>query len=98
MKLDIRAFTLTCGILWAATFLIVAVANQIWNGYGEAFLQLVASIYPGFHAGQSMADVVVGTVYALIDGIVGGFVFAWCYNFVVRKTGSSTGQKGRTCL
>jgi hypothetical protein len=86
MQLNLKAFAITCGVLWATIFFFVAVANQIWIGYGDAFLKVVASVYPGYHAGKSMLDLIVGVVYAVIDGIVGGFVFAWCYNFAIQKS------------
>lgn len=80
MKLNIKSFSLTSAILWSAAILLVGLANIIWPSYGNAFLQLVASIYPGFHASQSIGDVIVGALYALIDGAIAGLVFAWLYN------------------
>jgi hypothetical protein len=54
--------------------------NLVWPSYGREFLQLVASIYPGYHATPSFGQVIVGTLYALVDGAVGGAIFAWLYN------------------
>jgi hypothetical protein len=34
-----------------------------------------------------MGSVVTGTIYALVDGAIGGAIFGWLYNLVaVRKT------------
>jgi hypothetical protein len=71
---------LTIGILWGACILFVGVANMIWPSYGQAFLQLCASIYPGYHPGTGFRSVVIGTLYALVDGAIGGAIFAWLYN------------------
>ena len=60
--------------------LLLGMANLIWPPYGVAFLQLVDSVYPGYHAGQGLASVIVGTLYAILDGAVGSLVFAWIYN------------------
>jgi len=35
-----------------------------------------------------MGSVVTGTIYALVDGVIGGAIFGWLYNlFAVRKAG-----------
>ena len=72
MRLNTPAMALAFGILWGACLLLVGVANMIWPSYGQAFLQLCASIYPGYHPGTGLASVVIETIYALIDGVVGG--------------------------
>jgi membrane associated rhomboid family serine protease len=64
---------------------MVAVRNLIWPGYGTTFLQVVASIYPGYDASGSIGAVIVGTVYALIDGAIFGLVFGWLYNWFLSK-------------
>ncbi len=86
MKLNLKALALTAGILWALAVFLVGIANLIWSGYGTAFLRTVASIYPGYHATASIGDVIVGTLYSLVDGAVSGWVFGWVYNFFVGKS------------
>jgi hypothetical protein len=88
MKLNVKALALTVGILWALAVLVVGAANLIWSGYGGAFLQLIASIYPGYHAAGSPGDLIVGTLYALLDGAIGGLVFGWLYNLFIGKGAS----------
>jgi hypothetical protein len=83
MKLNIKTLALTAGILWALALLLVGAANLVWSGYGGAFVKLMASIYPGYHASGSLGDLIVGVLYALLDGVVCGLVFAWLYNFFV---------------
>ena len=39
------------------------VANLIWDGYGEDFLDVMASVYPGYDATASFGQVIVGTLY-----------------------------------
>jgi hypothetical protein len=68
------------GILWGACVLIVGAANLIWSSYGQVFLQICASIYPGYHPGSGIGSVIVGSIYALVDGIIGGAIFSWLYN------------------
>ncbi len=80
MKLDIKGMAITLGLVWGAAVLLVGIANLIWPNYGQAFLELVASIYPGYTAGASVGQLIVGTLYGLVDGAVGGAVIAWLYN------------------
>ena len=89
MKLNIKALALTAGILWALALLLVGAANLMWSGYGVVFLQLMASIYPGYHATGSVGDLIVGTLYALVDGAICGLVFGWLYNLFVGKAASA---------
>lgn len=85
MKLDLKALAFTSGILWAVAVLITGIANLIWSGYGTAFLQVMASIYPGYDAARSFGAVIVGALYALVDGAVCGLIFAWLYNLFVGR-------------
>ncbi|MGH8680789.1 MAG: hypothetical protein ACREVP_04680 [Burkholderiales bacterium] len=87
MRLDVAALALTAGILWGAVMLVVASANLVWPSYGGAFLELVASIYPGYQPGAGVRSVIIGTLYAIVDGGVGGGVFAWIYNLFARRRG-----------
>ena len=84
MRLNIIALSLAAAVLWSAAILFVALANLVWPGYGGAFLELVASIYPGYHPGQGIASIITGTLYGLVDGAIAGAVFGWLYNFISR--------------
>ena len=83
MRLNTVAMAVAFGILWGACLLLVGVANMIWPSYGQAFLQLCASIYPGYHPGTGVGSVVIGTIYAFVDALVGGAIFGWLYNLIV---------------
>lgn len=82
MRLNVKAMSIAFGLIWGACILIVAAANMIWPNYGQAFLQLCGSIYPGYRPGTGIGSVVTGTIYALVDGGVGGAIFGWLYNFI----------------
>ena len=87
MKLNVKAMTLTAAILWGGAVLMAGLANLIWNSYGVAFLQLVASIYPGYDGSASFGSVVVVTLYAVVDGGFGGLIFAVIYNRLAGRFG-----------
>ncbi len=84
MKLNLTAITLAGGLFWGGAILVVASANLIWTGYGRAFLDLAASIYPGYHAGSGAGSVITGALYGLVDGAIAGAVFGWLYNLLAR--------------
>jgi len=85
MKLNIKALIFSLAILWGAGVFLVGLANLIWPPYAASFLNLVASIYPGYHASGSFGDLIVGALYAVLDGAVGGLVFGWLYNYFASK-------------
>ena len=79
-KLSIKGFALSGGVLWALGVLIVALINLQDPGYGEDFLEMVSSIYPGYEVDETPGSVVIGTLFAFIDGAIGGAVLAFLYN------------------
>ena len=98
MKLAVRPLALACAILWGSAVFLVGVANLAWPTYGEAFLQLIASIYPGYHASGGVGSVGIGTLYAFLDGGVGGLILGLLYNTLVSKCGcheSAVGAESR---
>ena len=92
MQLDIKALALTAGLFWGAAILITALANLIWPDYGRAFLDLSASLYPGYRPGAGFGSVVIGTLYALVDGAACGAVIAWLYNRLATRRASGVKQ------
>jgi len=80
MKLRVKGLALASGILWGVAILGMGLANLVWGSYGQQFLQLMASVYPGYHATRSIGEVIVGALYGFVDGLIGGAVFAWLYN------------------
>ncbi|HUY12868.1 MAG TPA: hypothetical protein VMX16_04450 [Terriglobia bacterium] len=80
MRLSIKACTISLALLWAGSVLLVGLLNLIFPCYGFTFLQMISSVYPGFHNSRTIASVLIGTGYALVDGGLGGLFFAWLYN------------------
>lgn len=85
MRFNLVAFSLTAGLFWGGAMLIVAVVNLMWPGYGRAFLELAAAIYPGYRPEPAIGQVITGTLYALVDGTISGFVFGWIYNLLAGR-------------
>ena len=70
MKLSVRALATVCAILWGAAILAVGAINVATGSYGASFLRGVSSIYPGFRAPGTFGDILIGTLYAVVDGAV----------------------------
>lgn len=90
MKLNLKALSLAFALLGAADVFIVGLANVIWPAYGKAFLMMLASVYPGFAASGSFGDVIVGSLYALVDCAIIGLILGWLYNLIAGRGSSKT--------
>ena len=80
MRLSVKGLALAIGVLWAVCILLVGIVNLAVPSYGVTFLAWASSIYPGFHNSHHFLDVVIGSLYGLVDGGIGGAIIAWLYN------------------
>ena len=87
--LNIKALAVTAAVVWGAVLFLTGLANQIWSGYGVGLLDVIASLYPGYHGPGGFGSVIVVTLYGVADGLVGGAVFAWLYNTIRGKVASA---------
>jgi len=81
--LNPKRFGLAAGILWGLCLSVITLIS-VGTGYGTEFLNMIASIYPGY--GISLLGSVIGLVYGFIDGFIGLYIFAWLYNWLGKKT------------
>ena len=82
MKETTKRVAVTGGLLWAVLLFFTTLAGVYWN-YGIAFLNVIASIYPGYSI--SLAGSIIGLIYGFIDVFVGVYIFAWVYKKVAKK-------------
>ena len=86
MKLDVRAFAITCSLVWGFGLFFLTWWIILFDGpTGEA--TLIGRLYRGYTI--SPMGSVIGLVWALADGFVGGAVFAWLYNWIVARSARS---------
>jgi len=85
VKLSVRAFAIASGLLMGGGMLVMGLVNLASPGYGRAAMEVIASVYPGYHAEAGIGNAIVGTLYATVDGAIGGAVFAWLYNLLAGK-------------
>ena len=82
MRLSPVAFAVSAAFVWGAAIFVIGGINSLVPGYGEPVLALVVSLYPGYDASGEFGDLLLGTAYAVFDGLAAGFVFALLYNAV----------------
>ena len=83
MKLNIKAFSLSCGIIWGLGLFCITWWIIAFDG-ATGDPTLIGRLYRGYTI--SPVGSVIGLVWAFFDALVGGAIFAWLYN---RIAGSS---------
>lgn len=82
MNLNPKNLGISGGVIWGLLIFIATLISLNFN-YGNAFLEVVASIYPGFEV--SLLGSFIGLVYGFIDGFAALFIFGWIYNWLERR-------------
>lgn len=85
MKLSVKATALTFGLLWGGAMLVVGLINLADPHYGNEFLRLMSSVYPGADTSRTIARVLLGTLYGFVDGAIGGALLAWLYDLFTSR-------------
>lgn len=80
MKLSIQGLSIAAALVWGGAIFLTGLLYMMNGAYGEGFLEVCSSIYPGYTVGTTFGSVVIGTVYGVVDGAISGAVFAWLYN------------------
>jgi hypothetical protein len=77
MKLNVKAFALTCALVWGFGVFVLAWWVIVWDGTSGA-VPLLSLAYRGFTftPGGSF----IGLLWAFPDGFVLGALIAWLYN------------------
>jgi len=79
MKLNVKAFSLTCGIVWGlGLFLLTWWIIAFDGATGEP--TIIGRLYRGFNI--SPAGSFIEFIWAFVDGLIGGAIFAWLYNLI----------------
>jgi hypothetical protein len=90
VRLPAKVMTIVPALLWGGCILAVGLINLAAPSYGLDFLRMVSSVYPGFHPAHSVGEVILGTVYGLVDGGIAGYLFALLYNWIAGMDAHST--------
>ena len=83
MKLNVKAFAITCALVWGLGLFVLTWWIIAFDGAsGEA--TLLGRLYRGYSI--SPAGSFIGLVWAALDGLIGGALFAWLYNLFAGRS------------
>ncbi len=77
MKLRVRAFALTTGLVWGVGLFLITWWLILFDG-ATGDITFIGRVYRGYCI--SPVGSIIGLVWALIDGLILGAIFAWVYN------------------
>ena len=82
MRLNVKAFALTCGLVWGLGLFLLTWWIIAFEGSTKE-ITLIGQVYRGFNI--SPLGSVIGLIWALVDGTIGGTIFAWLYNLIAAR-------------
>jgi hypothetical protein len=83
MKLNVKAFALTCGLWWGFGLFFLTWWIIAFDG-ATGDPTLIGRLYRGYNI--SPFGSVIGLVWAFFDGLAGGAIFAWLYNLLAGRS------------
>jgi hypothetical protein len=81
MRLNVRAFALTGGIVWGFSVFLATLWLRLL-GHGGELIRVLDHFYFGYSF--SVVGAFVGLFWGFIDGLIFGALFAWIYNRLVK--------------
>jgi hypothetical protein len=82
MKLNVKAFALAFGLMWGFGLFFLTWWIMMFDGATNE-MTFIGHVYRGYTV--SPAGSVIGLLWALIDGWIGGAIFAWLYNLIAAR-------------
>lgn len=81
MKLDVKAFAITCGVVWGVGLFFLTWWIIAFDG-ATGQTTLLGMVYRGYTI--SPVGSLIGLLWAFADGLIGGAIFAWLYNLIAQ--------------
>ena len=82
MKLNVKAFALTCGLVWGLGLFFLTWWIMAFDG-ATGDVTFIGRLYRGYSI--SPVGSVIGLIWAFPDGLIGGAIFAWLYNVLAGR-------------
>jgi len=82
MKLNVKAFALTCGLVWGLGLMMLTWWIMAFEG-ATGDVTFLGRMYRGYNI--SFTGSIIGLVWAFFDGAIGGAIFAWLYNLIASR-------------
>ena len=91
MRLNVRAFALTCALIWGLGLFLITWWIIAFDG-ATGDVTFVGRVYRGYAI--TPLGSVIGLAWALFDGAIGGAIFAWLYNLLAARLGRAASGAG----
>ena len=82
MKINIKAFALTCGIVWGIALFGLTWWIIMFEGVTHE-VTLIGRLYRGYSI--SPLGSLIGLVWGFFDALIGGAIIAWLYNLLAAR-------------
>ncbi len=86
MKLNVLAFGLAFGLIWGFGLFLITWWIIALDGPSEN-VPLIGQLYRGY--AFTPVGSLIGFLWALPDGFIGGAIFAWLYNLIASRLNSN---------
>ena len=81
MELNVKAFAITVGLIWGVGLFFLTWWMIVTGGVSDE-PTLIGRVYLGYRV--TPAGSVIGMLWGLVDGLIGGAIFAWLYNLLAQ--------------
>ena len=81
MTLDIKAFSLTFGLIFSIAVIILSLKVMLLGG-GAGLVALLGEFYIGYSV--SLIGTIMGAIWAFVDGVILGVLFTLIHNFLIK--------------
>lgn len=81
-KLDVPAFAVACGLTWGLGLLVLGLMAWLAD-WATPLVRVLGSLYIGF--GPTLVGSLIGSAWALIDGLIYGALLALFYNWTMKR-------------
>lgn len=85
MRLDVKAFAFTCGVIWLVGIFVLTWWIIAFEG-STGDPTIIGRVYRGYTI--SPLGSVIGLIWGFVDGLIGGAIFAWLYNLLTSGIGA----------
>jgi len=82
MKLNVKAFALTCAVIWGVGLFVLTWWIIAFDGSTGA-VPFIGQVYRGYSI--SPLGSVLGLIWGFPDALIGGAIFAWLYNWLCAR-------------
>ena len=95
MKLNVRAFALSCSLIWGFGQFFLTWWMIAFDG-ASSNITLIGKIYRGYTV--TPVGTLLGLVWGLADGLLGGLIFAWLYTICLPGISRRNNRGTSRCL